>query len=183
MYITAKELIKQYGVRYTDAEDMTLEDVKNALSEKAEEYGLAVSFLNEEVTYGLFGGKKDCLVLMHPTFKMEYYMYAIMLAPQGKTCVVEVYTFGRSAQMSKEEFANNTRVFTGENARGAAVGLLRGGAVGVGFAAGSIAAGVGKAGIKALAKGINALTRNQQALEEEKGWYDLLNAILDEVIC
>ena len=98
MYITAKELIKQYGVRYTDAEDMTLEDVKNALSEKAEEYGLAVSFLNEEVTYGLFGGKKDCLVLMHPTFKMEYYMYAIMLAPQGKTlgaghCTPVAYIF------------------------------------------------------------------------------------------
>ncbi len=183
MYISAKELEKLYGIRYTDAEGLTLEYIQKAIFEKAEEYGLELAILNEEVSYGVFSGTKPCLVLSHPTQKSDYYMYAITLAPQGKTCVVEVSVFGRSVQMSKEDFANNTHIFTGNNTRGAVVGALRGGALGVGFAVGSMAAGVGKAGIKALAKGINALTRDPQALEKEKGWYDLLNAILEEVIC
>ena len=60
--------------------------------------------------------------------------------------------------------------------------MLSGGAVGAGFAIGSAVTGVAKAGFKAVAKGINALMRDPQALEEENAWYSAVYSIFNEVI-
>ena len=171
-------------VRYMNGSEVTLEALKEALEEAAENYGIPLRITEDEVEYSLFSSQRTpCLVIEHPKHDCDYYNFCIQRKAQGNTCVISVSSFGRSSQMAKEQFAANTKVFDGAGSRGTVVGVLRGGAVGAGFAMGSAAMGLAKGGIKALAKGINALTRDSGALEEEKGWYDVVFSIFNDVIC
>ncbi|MBQ7541020.1 MAG: hypothetical protein IJT44_01865 [Clostridia bacterium] len=72
-------------------------------------------------------------------------------------------------------------MFDGTISRSVAFGAFRGGAFGVGAAVGGAAAGIVKGGIKAIAKGINHLTMDREALAIEQDWYDRINGVLANV--
>ncbi len=184
MSIPEKKLEQLYDpIRYPNGEEITLDLIKEKFVEVAENYGLALSVENDEIETGGFfnSSTTPCLLLYNPTYFDDYYKFCITSKPQGKTALINIYSFGKSTQMSKEAFSQNTKVFDGAGSRGTALGILRGGAVGAGFAVGSAATGLVKGGIKALAKGINALTMDKAALAEEKEWYDLFYAVIAEV--
>lgn len=185
--VKAKEMNPVHSIRYMDAENATMENLMDYFAQKAAEYGLVYEFQEGEISYGLFSTPVPCTVLIHPKHlgwnsENEYFKFCFTRQVQGKTCTIEVSSFGRSTQMKAADFVANTKVFDGKGTLGTAAGILRGGAVGAGFAIGSAAAGIGKAGVKAIAKGINALIRDPAALAEEQAWYDLLFAVIGEVL-
>ena len=64
------------------------------------------------------------------------------------------------------------KIFDGTISSGIKQGVAKGGAFGVGWAVGSVAHGVTKAGIRTIGKSIVALTRDKEAVEAEKNWYN-----------
>ncbi len=185
--VKAKEMTPVHSIRYMDAENATMENMMDYFAQKADEYGLIYEFQEGEISYGLFHSPIPCTVLIHPKHldwnsENEYFKFCFTRQVQGKTCTIDVSSFGRSTQMKAADFAENTKIFDGGGRLGVAAGILRGGAGGAGFAIGSAVAGVGKAGVKTIAKGINALIRDPAALAEEQAWYDLLFTVIGEVL-
>ena len=171
------------SIRYMNGSDITYAAIKQALDEVIENYGID-AVVEEATLYGggLFSKEESCLALVNPNHRYDYFKFCIVKKDAGKTCTVDVYSFGQSKNIKHEEFAANTRVFDGSGTMGTVGGMLAGGAVGAGFAIGSAVTGVAKAGFKAVAKGINALMRDPQALEEENAWYSAVYSIFNEVI-
>ena len=122
-----------------------------------------------------------CFVIRHPRHRYDWLGFCIVRRAIGDTACISIYTCGNSKQMKKEVYLQNTRIFDGHAAGNAALGMLRGGAVGAGFAAGSLIGGVIHSGAKAIGKGITRLTMDYGALEQEKLWYDLVIASLQRV--
>lgn len=171
------------SIRYMNGSDITYDAIKQALDEVIENYGID-AVVEEATLYGggLFSKEESCLALVNPNHRNDYFKFCIVKKDAGKTCTVDVYSFGQSKNIKHEEFAANTHIFDGSGASGAVAGMFRGGAVGAGFAIGSAVGGVAKAGFKAVAKGISALMRDPQALEEENAWYSAVYSIFNEVI-
>lgn len=169
-------------VRFMDGGNITYNDLKNALQSRIDEYGVPVAMDSGEISYGIFSPSVECLTLYHPEHHNDYYDFCLIIKPLGKTCTIEAYSYGKSTQMSREAFAENTKVFDGSGVGNTALGLLSGGAIGAGFAIGSAVTGIAKAGGKAIAKGINALMRDPAALEQEKAWYDAIFSVFNDVI-
>lgn len=171
------------SIRFMNGNDVTYAEIKAALEEVIENYGIE-AVVEEATLYGggLFSKEESCLALVNPNHRNDYYKFCIVRRDAGKTCTVDVYSFGQSKNIKHEDFAANTRVFDGSGAMGTVGGMLAGGAIGAGFAIGSAVTGVAKAGFKAVAKGINALMRDPEALEQENAWYSAVYAVFNEVI-
>ncbi len=177
-----KNLMELARTRIYSDEDVSYQDLSDIISSVADDYGFVQKcYLDEISTGGIFGETYDCLQLIHPEHEYDYYNYYITLTRQGNMLLVVIYAGGTSKQLKKEDFAQNTRVFDGTASRGVAAGLFSGGAVGAGLAIGSLAGGAIKGGIKAIAKGINALTRDPAALNRELEWYDQAMCVFSTV--
>lgn len=162
-------------IRLLDNETTDLRVVGRAIKHCAEEFGAEIVVYVEEAEGGFFDFDNiPCLQICHPNHEKDYYNICLTRRTQGKTCVFQVFTYGKSRQMNLEDFQSNTHVFDGSGVNGVAVGTLRGGALGAGFAIGSAAAGIVKSGGKLLAKGIVGLMRDDAALSVEREWYDLI---------
>lgn len=183
MAIREKELAAYSDpIRMIDDDTTGFEAIDASLKSTAEMYGAEIEVWKDGVERGTFDMNPiSCLVLCHPEHKNDYFRFCITRKVQGKTCLVQIYTLGKSTQMSLEAFQKNTRAFDGSGVRGTAVGALRGGALGAGFAVGSAAAGIVKGGGKLLAKGIAAMMRDDVALSKEKDWYQLMDSVFQTV--
>lgn len=165
---------------------ISFEEVKRVINDCAKNtsvsIGNSILYGDGEVwSDGLFGRKiMDCLTLQNVQHRREYYGYCITKFSNYGTTVFGIYNFGSSKQMSKENYLSNTRAFTGNGARSAALGIFRGGAVGAGFAVGGMIGGAVGGSARLLKKGITALTMDKAALEEEKNWYNLMNMVLQQ---
>ena len=178
-----KNLTELARFRFHNDVDLDCSDIKESLPSWADEYGFEYTCEDDVIsTGGIFTGTDyDCVKIYHPEHEYDYYNYYITLEPQGKTYLAVIYSGGTSKQIGKEEFAKNTKIFDGSTSRGVAAGAVTGGALGAGFAIGSLAGGLLKGGIKAIAKGVNALTRNETALKEELEWYELATTIFSSM--
>lgn len=177
-----KMLAVRNTVRYKADANVTYDLLYRSIKHKIKEYGLDAHIDNCSVSNGLFGEDENALAVVHPQHTSDYFKYCIICNKVGTTATVDVYTFGQSSNMKHEEYAANTKIFTGNGARGAAVGMFRGGAFGVGAAAGSIIGSAVGAGFRAIGKGINALMRDEAGLEREVQWYSAMNDILSEIL-
>lgn len=169
-------------IRMVDDATTDFDAIDAALRSVSATFGAELKVWKDDVERGMFDmNPVPCLMLCHPEHKEDYFRFCITRKVQGKTCLIQIYTYGKSTQMSLESFQNNTHAFDGNGTRGAVVGALRGGALGAGFAIGSAAAGIVKGGGKLLAKGLVAMMRDDAALSREKDWYDLMGSVFQEV--
>lgn len=169
-------------IRVADNEAATYESIIQAVNDLAAHFGAPIANREEYIFRSFLDDDPPAhLVFYHPDHEKDYFNFCIMRKQQGASCLLQVFTMGKSRQMGKEAFQQNVHVFDGNAARGTAVGLLRGGAVGVGFALGSATAGIVKGGAKMLAKGVNALTMDRAALSEEKDWYNIMTDVFSVV--
>lgn len=172
-------------IRYADGANATLDDALAYIEEKAEEHSVDLVCEKGFAEYGnIFSFNHmdvPCIVLHHPAHSSDYFKFCITRKEMGNAAIFQVFTTGNSRQINKEQFQQNTQIMDGSGALGASIGMLRGGAVGAGFAIGSAVTGIAKTGVKAIAKGVNALTMNKAALELEMEWYRCISTILYEV--
>jgi hypothetical protein len=175
-----KNLDPIQSIKCADGSGLSYDSVAKALSSKYDEYELSYNMVMGSLSNGLLGGSKDALFVFHPDHINDYFKIVLTITRTGRTATVDLYSSGKSKQFNKESLAN-TRVFDGSGAKGASVGLLRGGSVGVGYAIGSATASIAKAGFKAIKKGFNKLTMDSNALEEEKNWYGAVLSLIYEL--
>ncbi len=170
------------SVRYMNGSEVSYDAITEALNAKIEEYGIPARVVSATLGGGgLFAKEETCIALVNPEHLYDYYKFCIYKKDVGKTCIVDIYSFGTSKNMKNESLASK-KIFDGSGAIGTAAGILHGGAAGVGFAIGSAAVGIGKAGIKAISKGIGKLFQDENSMELENEWYRAIAAIFDEVI-
>ena len=169
-------------IRFLDG-SVDFNAVATALMQAAEQYDAPCAIRDGEIVAGAFSSNgTPCLVLYHPEHEFDYFNFCILRSQQGNTCVFEVYTCGSSRQIKKHDFQNNTRVFDGAASQGMALGVMRGGSVGAGYAIGSALGGIVRGGVKTVAKGINALTMDSEALAAEKAWYELVGFLFAQTL-
>lgn len=91
-----KEKILMPGVEYRikNGADYSLTAVKSLIAEKADQYGIPVSFKPEQIApdaiAGLLGTKKDCVILFHPKNEKSYLRYVIQVDHQGTYAFINV---------------------------------------------------------------------------------------------
>lgn len=180
--VKTKNLSEIDNIRYMDRTGIDLSAIKDVITKTAEDGGFDVGIIDSNISSGgLFGSKTPCIVCYRPEHLDDYFYYVISLSEQGKGCIVHIGLSGKSRLMKNEEYLTNTKILNGSGTAGTVVGVLRGGAVGTGFAIGSAVGGILGAGGKALKKGFLAMTTNQADLQAEKDWYDSMMYIFGQV--
>jgi len=148
-------------IRFKDGRSVTFSAMQEAFSEKADEHGIPIAFMIDQIKSGglIGGGTEDCLVLYHPEHQKDYFNIAIQIRYQGNYAFVTVSDFGKSTLLgnegSKQHLKDTFKSGSGAEKAGALLG----------------------AGIRRLAKG----GTNKQALQNEQMWYTIIIDIFDEL--
>lgn len=100
--IKLKDLENMGTVNFKDGGDITLENIRAAIKDLAEQQQVPVAFYNDEAKEGGFlGSTYPCLVMYHPEHRYDYYNMAMVITRQGAYASVNVYAAGKSKQMNK----------------------------------------------------------------------------------
>ena len=164
---------------------VSFDELKKKIFEQATAMNIKETILfgtGTVLTDAIFNRKSiDCLAFQNYDYLHDYYGYCITRLTTGCTTIFSIYNYGKSKQMSKETYLNNTRAFTGNGTRSAVAGAFRGGAVGAGFAVGGMIGGAIGGSARLIRKGIVSMTMDKIALEEEKSWYIMMNTLFQQV--
>ena len=178
--IKEKDLYEVTAWNYNPDPDFHLADIKEALESVIQGNDYLAGVQYEKISAGsVFSAKEyDCIKLYNPQHQTDYFYYCILLSKERNADVVSVYLAGKSTQMKMDDYLKNTKAFDGTISRSIGAGILKGGSFGVGMAVGGAAAGLTKAGIRGISKGIAALTRDKEALAREESWYNEATELL-----
>lgn len=97
-----KELESMGTVTFGGAENVTLDNIKTAISDLAAQNQIPVAFNQDETKEGgMFSSTVPVLVAYHPEHRSDYFNMAIVLSTQGSYGSAAVYAAGKSKQMNK----------------------------------------------------------------------------------
>ena len=167
--------------------NLSLQDLRNHIQNQMKEKGAPVTITETTAEAGSMFNKTSipCLEIHHPQHVNDYFTHVLTKNVQGQNCILQFYITGTSRQMAKEAFQENTKVFNGSGRKAIGAGMKRGGAFGTGLAIGGLVGSAVVGTVKGVAKGINALTTNHTALEEEDKWdntlYLVMLTVLDDI--
>lgn len=90
-------------IHYGDASDVTLQRLKDDLTDCAHKMGLPIFLELGQVKGGSIWKPEmeDCLILYNPEHEKDYYKFCIRLVHIGVSGKVWFYSFGSSKQMNK----------------------------------------------------------------------------------
>ena len=167
-----KELAGLVYWTYDKGQGINFDLIENVLQGVIDDRGYNVSLIRDTVsTGGLLGGREyECLRICNPDHVTDYYNYVITINRDRRDDSLIVSLCGNSSQVRKDDMLGK-KVFDGTISRSIGAGIKKGGSAGAGFAIGGAAAGLAKAGIKGIGKGLSALTRDKEAYEVEMNWY------------
>lgn len=97
-----KDLEQMGTVTFGGAENVTLDNIKQAISDLAAQNQVPVAFYQDEAKEGgMFSDTVPTLVAYHPEHRNDYFNMAMVLSKQGSYGSVSVYAAGKSKQMNK----------------------------------------------------------------------------------
>jgi len=145
-------------VKVAKGESLTLLELRGRIKETAEDFGIALTFGEDQIQSGGMLSKtvQDCLTMFHPDHPNDYFRNAITVRNQGNMYYVSVYYYGSSKQMKSAAMA-----------AAAKDSLKEGG-------------GWGVAG--AVIGGLRSLGGNKQKLQAEQDYYHALARVFDEAL-
>jgi len=145
--------------QYENGENINLEAVKAALTETAEENGIAIAFYEDQVKSGGIFNRviEDCLVMYHPEHRYDYFTFCIRVQREGPLTLIAVNDFGSSKQMDKFARAENARLDRQGKDLSYQIGSL-------------------------IGSGLRNIGKSKQKLEEEQNYYAAVEYLLDQVI-
>lgn len=148
-----KDLESMGTVSFGNADGVTLDNIKTAISDLAAQNQIPIAFYTEDAKEGgLLSSTVTALVAYHPEHRRDYFNMAMILNKQGAFGSVAVYAAGKSKQMNKFYRSDISK-----GAVGAA--LMGGGSRAVGAAIGGALGSIGKSKAK---------------LQEEQLYYDIV---------
>ena len=150
-------------VKVAKGEKLTLLDLRGRIKDSAEEYGIALTFGEDQIQAGGAFSKtvQDCLTMFHPEHPDDYFRNAITVRNQGVMYYVSVYYYGRSKQMKNAAAAVSAK----EDLSSAVFGG------GGGWAVAGAAIG-----------GLKSLGGNKQKLQAEQDYYHALARVFDDAL-
>lgn len=152
--INLKNSEEMEKVTFGDAAEVTLETIKGAITDLAQQNGIPVAFYTDEAKDGgLFGDTYAALVAYHPEHRNDYFNMAMILTKQGNFGTVSVHAAGKSKQMNKF-------------ARSEAAKEMRQGQS-MSFKVGSM-----------VASGLMNMGKSKQKLQEEQMYYEIVLEII-----
>jgi len=91
------------GYKFKDP-NISLEQIRYAIEEKADEYGLPIGFTMDQIKGGGMLNKtvQDCLVIYHKHHPTDYFRNVITLRKQGNVTFVAFHYYGYSKNTGKE---------------------------------------------------------------------------------
>lgn len=160
--------------KYTKGDDITLDNLENALISKASDFGVPLLIQRDQIKSGtLFKPEvNDCLVMLHPEHQKDYYRIAVTIKHQGKIAFIQCNDFGESKNLKKLAYRENAKA----NAKSGAKFAI--------FNAENGADMVGALGVmaKGAVGGLLSLGGSKNKQEQENMYYDALMSILDEIV-
>ena len=149
-------------VRYRNGKDITLEVIKEALKNAADDAGVPVGFREDVVLTGglLSGTGENCLVLFHPEHPKDYFNICVRVKYQGNYAFVTVNDFGVSRLLGNKGSHDYLMETLKHGKNSERVGALIG------------------SGMRRLVRGAH----NNQKLEEEQMWYTIISDIFDDIV-
>ena len=150
-------------VKLPKGEKLTLLELRGKIKESAEEFGIALTFGEDQIQSGGMFNKtvQDCLTIFHPDHPNDYFKNCCTVRNQGNMYYVSVYYYGTSKQMK-----------SAAHAAGAKDGLKN--AV--------FGGGGGWAIAGAAVSGLKSLGGNKQKLQEEQDYYHALARVYDDAL-
>lgn len=150
-------------IKLPKGEKLTLLELRGRIKEAAEEFGIALTYGEDQIQSGGMFSKtiQDCLTLFHPEHPNDYFRNALTVRNQGNMYYVSVYYYGTSKQMKSAAAAANAKDDLKH-------GLLGGGG------------GLAVAG--AIVGGLRSLGGNKQKLQEEQDYYHALARVFDQAL-
>lgn len=150
-------------IKCEKGEKITLLELRGRVKEAAEEFGIPVSFGEDQIQSGGLFSKtvQDCMTMFHPEHPNDYFRNAFTVRNQGNMYYVSVYYYGTSKQIKSAAVAANAKDSLTH-------GLLGGG--------GALAVG------GAIVGGLRSLGGNKQKLQEEQDYYHALARVFDEAL-
>ena len=150
-------------IKCEKGEKITLLEIRQRIKEAAEDFGIALTYGEDQVQAGGMFSKtvQDCLTLYHPEHPNDYFRNAITVRNQGNMYYVSVYYYGQSKQMKNAAQAANA----GANLKDAVLGD-----------------GGGWALAGAALSGLKSLGGNKQKLQAEQDYYHALARVFDAAL-
>jgi hypothetical protein len=150
-------------VKLPKGEKLTLLELRGKIKESAEEFGIALTYGEDQVQAGGMFSKtvQDCLTLFHPDHPKDYFRNCLTVRNQGNMYYVSVYYYGQSKQMKSAAQA------------AAAKDSLKDGLLGDG--GGWAVAGAALGALKSLGG-------NKQKLQAEQDYYHALARVFDDAL-
>ena len=147
-------------VKVAKGEKLTLLEIRGRIKEAAEEFGIALTFGEDQIQAGGMFSKsvQDCLTLFHPQHPTDYFRNCITVRNQGNMYYMSVYYYGHSKQIKNAAAAAGA----GANLKDALLGD------GGGWALAGAAIG-----------GLKSLGGNKQKLQAEQDYYHALARVFD----
>lgn len=156
-----KDLEEMGSVTFGNAENVTLSNIQDAITDLAKQNGVPVAFYKEDAKDGgLFGESYTALVAYHPEHQRDYFNMAMIMTKQGNFGNVAVYAAGKSKQMNKFARSNNSKA-------GFAAAVAGGGSYAVGQMIGGALGSIGKSKAK---------------LQEEQAYYEIILGIIGSAL-
>lgn len=179
--VKEKELTPITSWQFAKESNIDIASIKEVMGNLIEQNGYEVKLEDEKITAGsLFNPVEyESVKIVNPNHQYDYFYYCVGIVREKKADSVNVYIGGKSSQQKLEDFMQ-TKAFDGTIKRSIGAGIRKGGSVGVGMAIGGATVGLAKAGIKGIAKGIAAMSRNQEALDAENAWYEVAQGLIVE---
>lgn len=181
MQIKEKTLTEYADAFEIDHTGVQLSDIAAKLRDTAEKCGAKCNINMGEIVSKNWVSSRTypCVAITHTKHEDYYFGFCITTRENGNFTIVNIYNFGNSDQMKADAILKEG-LFTGNTMGGVAAGALRGGAAGLGFAAGTLTVGALRGGIKLMKKAVAAASADKNALADEKDWYNLIGRVLKE---
>ncbi|NLQ13030.1 hypothetical protein HGI81_04110 [Olsenella sp. KGMB02461] len=156
--IKLKDLEQMGNVTFGDAGDVTLQNIKEAITDLAQQNGVPVAFYTDDAKDGgLFGNTYTALVAYHPEHRNDYFNMAMLLTKQGNFGTVTVYAAGKSKQMNKFARSETAR----EMRRGQSMSYQIG---------------------NMISSGLMNMGKSKQKLQEEQAYYEIILNVIDAAL-
>ena len=162
--IKEKELSSERKIRFANGQGITLDVIKEAVSEEADKNGIPIAFYDEQIKFGgLIGGSvEDCIILYHPEHKKDYFNIIFRVTHQGSYAFLNISYYGQSKMQGKIYSATEARQESKEERRGLPLSQRIGHAIGSG-----------------IANGIMSIGASKKKFEEEQNWYAIVEDCID----
>lgn len=170
--IRDKDIVENlYSLKTFDS-NINLDTIKSAIQNAAAQYGVPVTFANDQLKVGglLNSETRPCLIVCHPEHLKDYFKFVISIHQNSGMTFINCSTFGQSKNMNKLVARKQAGAVMKQGIKNA---LKEGNwSPGLSLTTGALISG---------AKALQSLGGSKAKKEAEQNYYDAILAIFEQL--